>query len=114
MSSGHSSMNAPLPSPTATKASQHFISPTSQQRSNPDQNQAQVKAELQVGSQAQAVNPGAIAAAAAAQQVAANSSEYYNARDTSSPFRKDLNLVAEAAKRAQMSVLMRDMGDVAL
>lgn len=32
----------------------------------------------------------------------------------STPFLRDFNLVAEAAKRAQMAVLMRDMGDVTL
>ncbi|MCJ1341007.1 hypothetical protein MMC09_006303 [Bachmanniomyces sp. S44760] len=32
----------------------------------------------------------------------------------SSPFLRDVNLVAEAAKRAQMACLMRDMGEVAL
>jgi len=30
------------------------------------------------------------------------------------PFLQDFNLLAEAAKRAQMAVLMRDMGDVEL
>ena len=30
------------------------------------------------------------------------------------PFLNDFNLVAEAAKRAQMACLMRDMGDVEL
>lgn len=30
------------------------------------------------------------------------------------PFLKDFNLVAEAAKRAQMACLMRDMGEVEL
>lgn len=32
----------------------------------------------------------------------------------SAPFLKDFNLVAEAAKRAQMACLMRDMGDCEL
>ena len=34
--------------------------------------------------------------------------------DPSGSFLRDFNLVAEAAKRAQIAVLMRDMGDVAL
>ena len=34
--------------------------------------------------------------------------------DPAGSFLRDFNLVAEAAKRAQIAVLMRDMGDVAL
>lgn len=35
-------------------------------------------------------------------------------RTDTSPFLRDFNLVAEAAKRAQMAVLMRDMEGVAI
>ncbi|KAI9795993.1 MAG: hypothetical protein M1833_006569 [Piccolia ochrophora] len=37
-----------------------------------------------------------------------------NDPSATSPFLRDLNLVAEAAKRAQMAVLMRDMEGVAI
>jgi hypothetical protein len=34
--------------------------------------------------------------------------------DSASPFLRDFNLVAEAAKRAQMAVLMRDLEAVGI
>lgn len=84
-------MEAPLSSPSLNQPPQYFHHP-SQQR----QHQAQAQAAPAPAPQQQ-------------QQQAPQSSR----QDTSS-FLRDFNLVAEAAKRAQMAVLMREMEAVGL
>jgi hypothetical protein len=102
MSSRHNSQSgAPLPSPAAATASQRFSFPTAAQQEATRHQAPTLQQDHATCAKNGAMGGGDI-------------SQYHNSMDTSSPFRNDLNLVAEAAKRAQMSVLMRDMGDVAL
>ncbi len=89
----HPAMEAPLSSPSLTQPPQYFhghkAPPTSapQQQQNPTQSSNQ---QYQPQQQPQSQS------------------------DTTSPFLRDFSLVAEAAKRAQMAVLMRDMEAVGL
>ena len=101
----------PLPSPSAHQHNQAFSFPPPRQR-NPT---SQIQRPSQSASQLQ--NP------AQPNQAQQQQAYEYGADLTrggpsdstaSSPFLKDFNLVAEAAKRAQMAVLLRDLGDVAL
>ena len=99
----------PMPSPSSSQPSQYFLSQSQQQypprilgsqpqgplqqripppHKPPPQQQEQTREETVRGG---ADDPSA-----------------------STPFLRDLNLVAEAAKRAQMGILMRDMSEVAL
>jgi len=106
-------MDAPLSSPTATQPTQYFTfsntssntssntnthAPQSSASSFPPQQQQQQQYQQPQTQQYQPQtqkHPGAGVAA-------------------TSPFLRDFNLVAEAAKRAQMAVLMRDMEAVGL
>ncbi|CAL3972505.1 hypothetical protein PZA11_004391 [Diplocarpon coronariae] len=49
-----------------------------------------------------------------AQQIPPQAAAQPRSNDTASPFLRDFNLVAEAAKRAQMACLMRDLEGVAI
>ncbi|MCJ1254946.1 hypothetical protein MMC24_002762 [Lignoscripta atroalba] len=93
---------APLPSPSTTQQSQFFASPQDDRRQTPSYAQHHIASSM---SQTQQGGGG----------------YGYDARKggvndptASTPFLRDFNLVAEAAKRAQVAVLMRDMGDVSL
>jgi len=66
-------------------------------------------------------NPSYFAASSASTQKATTSAPQMQQpppaqkpNDTTSPFLRDFNLVAEAAKRAQMAVLMRDFESTAI
>jgi len=87
--------SAPLPSPSQTQQSPFFGASSAQAHQN------QASHPFQHGQQAgnafQNTNNGGAG----------------NATETA-PFLKDFSLLAEAAKRAQMACLMRDMGEVEL
>lgn len=57
---------------------------------------------------------GPTSAAQQNQQQSYQSPPVQQRRDETSPFLRDFNLVAEAAKRAQMACLMRDLEGVAI
>lgn len=90
-------VSAPLPSPSAAQPSSYFGSMASQ---NPTSHPAQHSQRYSSGQ--------------------ADGQRYVGQRGGSggmpetAPFLKDFNLVAEAAKRAQMACLTRDLGDVGL
>lgn len=102
-------MSALLPSPAANETRSSWIQPGSQSlpqmppSSNSTQDQPQASA--------------ASTQAAAAAAVAADYPHQINGMGgptATAPFLRDLNLVAEAAKRAQMAVVMRDLEGVTL
>ncbi|KAI9813481.1 MAG: hypothetical protein M1827_004157 [Pycnora praestabilis] len=113
-------MAAPLPSPAANQPSQ----PTQYFNSAYSQTSKQLPAQRQIAQQTVQYPPQGHPEAQgqslfdSAQQPPPY--DYSQARGgmndptASSPFIRDFNLVAEAAKRAQMAVLMRDMEGVAL
>ncbi|OQN95641.1 hypothetical protein B0A48_18240 [Cryoendolithus antarcticus] len=88
--------SAPLPSPSSAQSQRSYFGSIggSTQASHPSSQQSRLPAQQQQAFVGQRGN-GA------------------GAPETT-PFLKDFNLVAEAAKRAQMACLMRDMGDVEL
>ncbi|KAF5874993.1 uncharacterized protein Bfra_003446 [Botrytis fragariae] len=83
-------MNAPLTSPTrTTSTSTYFQSfPTGPSKSSSSSSSGPTSAP---------------------QPSAPQAPQRSSSQDETSPFLKDFNLVAEAAKRAQMACLMRDM-----
>jgi len=84
-------MEAPLSSPSMNQPGQYFQHHNQASNSVPlQQQQAQQSAQAQTTTQAA------------------------GDANATSPFLRDFNLVAEAAKRAQMAVLMRDMEAVGL
>ncbi|APA16085.1 predicted protein [Sclerotinia sclerotiorum 1980 UF-70] len=89
-------MNAPLTPPTHTTSSSTYFQPfpTSSKSST----------SSSTSSSSSSSGPTS-ASQPTAQQVPKRSSS----QDETNPFLKDFNLVAEAAKRAQMACLMRDM-----
>ncbi|TGO35829.1 hypothetical protein BHYA_0145g00310 [Botrytis hyacinthi] len=84
-------MNAPLTSPTRTASSANYFQsfPTGPSKSS---------------SSSSSSGP-----TSAPQPPAPQAPQRSSSQDETSPFLKDFNLVAEAAKRAQMACLMRDM-----
>jgi len=86
-------MEAPLSSPSLNQPPQYF------------QQQGQVPTSA--SQQQQAAAAQAPVAQPQAQRVMGDA-------NATSPFLRDFNLVAEAAKRAQMAVLMRDMEAIGL
>jgi len=109
---------APLPSPSATQPNQYFSHPFPQaSNSGFAQQQAQMTSATttqgwgQQSYQAQATASTTQQAPPAEQPQQRGGSQGPNA---TSPFIRDFNLVAEAAKRAEMAVLMRDLEGVAL
>ncbi|KAG4031828.1 hypothetical protein MFRU_008g01870 [Monilinia fructicola] len=82
-------MNAPLTSPTHTNTSSNYF------QSFP----ASSKSSISPSSSGPTSAP----------QPPAQQPQRSSSQDETSPFLKDFNLVAEAAKRAQMACLMRDM-----
>ncbi|CZR53246.1 uncharacterized protein PAC_03124 [Phialocephala subalpina] len=92
-------MDAPLSSPTLNGPPQHnYFSHQSSSSSSTAQSSGPTSAP-QTQSQQQAYQPPPAP---------------QRPNDTTSPFLRDFNLVAEAAKRAQMAVLMRDLEGVAI
>lgn len=95
-------VTAPLPSPTATQPPNYFGSfaqhPSTSTSSEQQQQQQQQRIPPQQPSSGQYV--GQRGGSGGAPETA--------------PFLKDFNLVAEAAKRAQIACLTRDFGDVGL
>ncbi|KAF7874132.1 hypothetical protein EAF04_002804 [Stromatinia cepivora] len=87
-------MNAPLTSPTHTTSSDYF-------QSFPNSSKSSTSPSTSSSSSSGPTS----APQPTAQQVPQRSSS----QDETNPFLKDFNLVAEAAKRAQMACLMRDM-----
>jgi hypothetical protein len=87
-------MEAPLSSPSLKQPSQYFHH-NSQQRQHSTQ------------------APAAPSTMSSAPQQQQQQGQLSSSQDTS-PFLRDFNLVAEAAKRAQMAVLMREMEAVGL
>jgi hypothetical protein len=90
-------MEAPLSSPSLSQPSQYFQgapSPSTSQASSYTSQPAASATQAQAPNQQQAQTQRGVGDA--------------------SPFLRDFNLVAEAAKRAQMAVLMRDMEAVGL
>ncbi|KAF7947014.1 uncharacterized protein EAE97_004263 [Botrytis byssoidea] len=85
-------MNAPLTSPTRTTSSATYFQsfPTGPSKSST--------------SSSSSSGP-----TSAPQPPAPQAPQRSSSQDETSPFLKDFNLVAEAAKRAQMACLMRDM-----
>ena len=98
-SSHNSYPGAPLPSPSARTASQQFSWPPPRPRGPPQQPEQPPPVQPHFAQQQPSSGQAAPLAAS---------------DDTSSLLRNDMSLVAEAARRAQMAVLMRDMGDVVL
>ncbi|MCJ1224550.1 hypothetical protein MMC12_001195 [Toensbergia leucococca] len=94
----HSSSAAPLPSPSTNQPLQYF----------PPKSQHRHRTSLSHPQPPQSQQQGRISTESEMARGGADDST------TVTPFLRDLNLVAEAAKRAQMAVLMRDMGEVAL
>ncbi len=86
----HEDPSAPLPSPTVHHSS--FSFPSIQSRST----DSQASSTSSIQSQQQST-----------QQPVQN-------YQSSTPYLKDFNLVATAAKKAQMAVLMRDLDEVAI
>lgn len=86
--------SAPLPSPSSTQQPRSYFgqAPTSHPQ------QAMQQSRLPLGQQ----------------QAYVGQRGDGNGTPETAPFLKDFNLIAEAAKRAQMACLMRDMGDVEL
>ncbi|KAK3051558.1 hypothetical protein LTR09_007213 [Extremus antarcticus] len=90
--------SAPLPSPSASQPSAYFGSISQQApTSHPNQLQQQRIPQGQAGTGSYLGQRGD-----------------GGGTPETAPFLKDFNLVAEAAKRAQMACLARDMGDVGL
>jgi hypothetical protein len=116
-------MEAPLSSPSLNGPSQthasYFMSGSSNsssaasssaQSSAPNSAaQAQTQQHQQYHNQTQQYQP-----AQPTQQSQIPQQSQMQSADGTSPFLRDFNLVAEAAKRAQMAVLMRDMEAVGL
>ena len=104
-------MGAPLPSPTAQSHDQR-LSFQPLHRPRPSLSQT---GTLQVE---QGASSSASAHQTHQQQSTRGTSDGtrvgINDSSTSSPFLRDFTLVAEAAKRAQLAVVMRDLGDVTL
>jgi hypothetical protein len=96
-------MNAPMPSPAATsqQASQYFPSSYTTQppTSHPAQHQQQQRSQQHYGSSPSAYMGQRTGSAGV---------------PTTASFLQDFNLVAEAAKRAQMACLSRDLGEIGL
>lgn len=108
---GFRSTATPLPSPSAHQHNQTFSFPPPRQRTSLSQPQRQ----SQPGFTQNSLYPSQQQQPQQQQQHRADTTRGGPGDSTaSSPFLKDFNLVAEAAKRAQMAVLMRDLGDVAL
>jgi len=93
-------MEAPLSSPSLSQPSQYFQGAPSTSASQASSYTSQPAASA---NQAQTPN-----------QQQTQTQRGVSDGDTVSPFLRDFNLVAEAAKRAQMAVLMRDMEAVGL
>ncbi|CAO1597761.1 hypothetical protein XANCAGTX0491_001558 [Xanthoria calcicola] len=87
--SSAASSSAPLPSPSANQPAQYFLQQAQSRNPPPPTSQAQPSSSQQA--------PGHV----------------HGAQD-SSIAKQDFCLIAEAAKRAQMAVLMRDLGEVSL
>ncbi|SLM36064.1 hypothetical protein LPUS_05489 [Lasallia pustulata] len=107
-----------MPSPSLGQPSQYFLSPFAPQQQQQQQQQNPTRTSVP---QAQASLPQRIPPAnqpPPQQQQEQTREEMVrggaNDPSASTPFLRDLNLVAEAAKRAQMGILMRDMSEVAL
>ncbi|TGO30832.1 hypothetical protein BPAE_0003g01170 [Botrytis paeoniae] len=81
-------MNVPLTSPTRTTSSSTYFQP------------------FPTGPSKSSSSSGPTSAP---QPPAPQAPQRSSSQDETSPFLKDFNLVAEAAKRAQMACLMRDM-----
>ncbi|MCJ1483174.1 hypothetical protein MMC06_003341 [Schaereria dolodes] len=111
-----SSSADPLPSPSTNQSNQYFAPSQPHQRwaSGPQTQPASYAPPHASSSTAQAQH------AQHAQQEAPGDRGHDGRRGgandptASTPFLRDFTLVAEAAKRAQMAVLMRDMGEVSL
>ena len=105
--------SAPLPSPSASQPQAYFgaLAPTSQPGMQAQQQQ-QMQQQMQQGHRYQAGQQQ--------QGQMGGGSSYVGQRGDgggtpeTAPFLKDFNLVAEAAKRAQMACLARDLGDVGI
>jgi len=110
-------MAAPLPSPSATQPKPYFPQPLPPPTSDPSHPQPQQYLKQAPSSQATS-QQASLQPQSHHQQPSAYDCppQRGTANDPSaaSPFLRDFNLVAEAAKRAQMAVLMRDMEGVAL
>ena len=104
-------MGAPLPSPTAPSQDQR-LSFQPLHRPRPSLSQTGVPQVEQGGSSSTSAHQ------THQQQSARGTGDGtrvgINDPSTSSPFLRDFTLVAEAAKRAQLAVVMRDLGDVTL
>ncbi|KAI9880516.1 MAG: hypothetical protein M1830_002556 [Pleopsidium flavum] len=110
-------MAAPLPSPSTTQPNRYFPQSSLPTTSNPPHMQPQQYSKQAPSSQATSQH-ALLQPQSHHQQPSAYDCppQRGTANDPSaaSPFLRDFNLVAEAAKRAQMAVLMRDMEGVAL
>ncbi|KAI4221945.1 MAG: hypothetical protein L6R36_006524 [Xanthoria steineri] len=87
--SSAASSSAPLPSPSANQPAQYFLQQAQSRNPPPPTSQAQPSSSQQAPGHVQGAQDSSIA-------------------------KQDFCLIAEAAKRAQMAVLMRDLGEVSL
>ncbi|MCJ1235001.1 hypothetical protein MMC14_002965 [Varicellaria rhodocarpa] len=101
-----SAVSAPLPSPSAHQAGQHFSFPPPSQRPKNPASSIQPNLYGQTSSTTTQKPVGASNVDASRGSV--------NDPTASSPYLKDVNLVAEAARRAQMALLLRDMEEIVL
>jgi hypothetical protein len=92
----------PLPSPT-TNAPQHFYFPPVSSRQVQAQSIPSMQQQLPVSQ-----------TSSQPQSIQSNNHAIAQSNDPSSQLRRDFNLLAEAAKKAQLAVITRDLGDVAL
>lgn len=101
-------ISAPLPSPTNSHQPSHYFGSLAQAQQQPHPSQQQSRIPLQGH---QAVGAGGGGAAFLGQRGGQGGNA---GLPETAPFLNDFNLVAEAAKRAQMACLSRDLGDVGL
>ncbi|CZT22793.1 uncharacterized protein RCC_08499 [Ramularia collo-cygni] len=102
-------MSAPLPSPSANHAPmQYFPSMTGHQQHLPPTSHPLQQAQQQHQQQQQQPAGASTSMAFVGQRGDGGGVP------STAPFLNDFNLLAEAAKRAQMACLSRDLGDIGL
>jgi hypothetical protein len=96
------SASAPLPSPSSTQPATYFGASRAQSISSPTSHPAQQ----------QRIPPATMGPVGGGGAYLGQRGGAVGGAPETAPFLKDFNLVAEAAKRAQMACLTRDFGDI--
>lgn len=108
--------SAPLPSPANT-APQHFFfpPPSSQRQTQPaTANQGSYAGQYLPPHSLQQQQENPVSQQQQARAPSLEQEAIPSSQDPSSPLRREFGLLAEAAKRAQVAVITRDLGEVGL